>query len=110
MRTIFKISIIIFIISLLGCKDFSNENNKNSKVEKLVHIDITNTVPVVNGRSTQGVLYIHNYTNSIATNLDFSIETEDKTFNEIIKNSAYYVLDLLGLIKGNSIINSKGFH
>ena len=55
MRRILKMSIVAIAIILFGCNSSSHGNNNEDKIRKLVNIDATSTMPVVNGNNTKGI-------------------------------------------------------
>jgi hypothetical protein len=100
---------VALAIMLFGCNSSNGGNGTlGSKVQQLVSIDQSSTVPVVNGNNTQGVLYIHNYSDSVATDISFDLDVK-QSFSQMLKYSVKHLLNLFGLMKPNSLINQDGF-
>lgn len=80
----------------------SGGGNGNNAVN-LVMIDEMTTVPVVNGMSTKGTLYMHNYSDKVANNLRFSLG------NQTTKSMVKSFLSRVGFSLNSAMENKDGF-
>lgn len=100
---------------LLGCNgsgSSNSSNNSNTSTTQLpasskstspaLYIDTSTAVPVVNGSPTEGVLYVHNTSNTTINGVKFSLNHE--TTNGLVSR----LLLTLG-VKNSGIENDKGF-
>lgn len=78
-------------------------------VNSLVSIDAMTTVPVINGSSTKGTLYIHNYGNTVASNLDFGLNNETKLskVRGLLQKAGLKQLASIGDVTGFELINPE---
>ncbi len=68
-----------------------------------VLIDAMTTVPVMNGSSTKGTLYIHNYSNTTANNFSFNLS------NATTMSKFKSALTSLGIHLNGAVSNNAGF-
>ncbi|AUR52783.1 hypothetical protein [Aquella oligotrophica] len=81
-----RIMLLLMASSMLGCSQGGGANSSNSTPqpapltkEQAVSIDAMTTVPSLNGSSTKGVLYIHNYGTTLIDNLTFNVRNSSTT-------------------------------
>lgn len=93
----------IALLASCGGGSSSSGNSSTSSSVMQVSIDAMTAVPVINGSSTRGILYIHNYGTQTATGLNFGLN--NATTNSKIKSA----LSNLGLHLNGALLNQNGF-
>lgn len=75
----------------------------------LVSIDAMTAVPVINGSSTKGVLYIHNYGNTTASGLSFGLNNETKMskFKSLLSKAGLKQVASLGNADNFELMNPE---
>ena len=109
-KNITTLALLCFVLtacggSIEGASGTSNNGGGSNSINatNLVMIDEMTTVPVVNGMSTKGTLYLHNYSDKVANNLSFSLG------NQTTKSSVRSFLSTIGFKANGTVENKEGF-
>lgn len=95
--------VLLSSLFLISCGGTEGGTSFSPTSTSKVSIDAMTTVPVINGSSTQGTLYIHNYTTQTATGLSFSLN------DQTLKSKAKSLLSGVGLKVNAGAVNKSGF-
>lgn len=87
-----RIMLLLAASTVIGCSQGGNGTAGGNQPqpaplvkEQIVSIDAMTTVPSLNGASTKGVLYIHNYGTSTINNISFSVKDDSTTKSSVTK-------------------------
>ncbi len=85
------LGVVLSSLALIGCDGGDTQSPPVNNTVNRVSIDEMTSVPVMNGSSTKGTLYIHNYGDKDATGLVFTVE------QPTVKSKLYNLLASAGL-------------
>lgn len=92
---------------VVGCGSSNNSSSggggNNSSTSGVVTIDAMTSVPVINGASTRGALYIHNDSNKTVTDFKFSVD------KQVSSSKITQLLASVGFKTASSIQSEDGF-